>query len=209
MKGSRAVLFDLAATPFASPHQGTLQAGDLQGSGGFGDAVEAMLRGRTYLSVRTLSRPDGEIRGHIGPATFQAALTGAQVVPPSGTAATGSCTADLDDAAIGLSVGCTHDLPSPEAAHVHSAPFGENGPIEHTFASAASPLADNVPMTPLLVASFAAGHLYLEVHGPTGTEDGPPSGTIRGQIGDPPAAATTGTIRIAKRTTPAGGGASR
>jgi hypothetical protein len=170
--------------------------------------VAELQAGGLYVNIHTSGRPEGEIRGQMLARTVDTvAFTadGAQVVPPSGTAATGSCTADLDDAATGLSVGCTHDLPSPEAAHVHSAPFGENGPIEHTFASAASPLADNVPMTPLLVASFAAGHLYLEVHGPTGTEDGPPSGTIRGQIGDPPAAATTGTIRVAKRTTPAGG----
>jgi hypothetical protein len=54
-----------------------------------------------------------------------------------------------------------------------------------------------MPMTPLLVADFAAAFLYLEVHAAFDE--------IRGQIGVPPAVPTTGTIRVVEQTSPPGG----
>ncbi len=85
------------------------------------------------------------------------------------------------------------------------APFGEAGPIVHTFASPASPISELVPVSPEEVAAFAARHLYVELHSPDAPEGGLTDGVIRGQIGEPPAGPTTGTIRIAKATFPAGG----
>ena len=168
--------------------------------------VTDLLAGNLYVNIHTAGRPAGALRGQILPRTVDTVnftLDGSQVVPPGASSATGTCSADLDNPATALAVQCTHNLPSPDAAHVHRAPFGINGPVIFTFPSAASPFSANVPMTPRDVADFAARFLYVDVHGAGGEDAG--SDEIRGQIGAPPAAATTGTIRIVKATTPAGG----
>jgi hypothetical protein len=170
--------------------------------------ITELLDGDIYLNIHTAGRPSGEIRGQVLPRTVDVVpftLDGNQVVPPNGSPSTGACTADLDGPATGLAFACTHDVASPDSAHVHVAPLGEEGPAAFTFASPTSPLGAMMPMTPLLVANFAATFLYLDVHaaGPGGGEEG--SDEIRGQVGTPPGAPTTGTVHIAKRTFPPGG----
>ncbi len=169
--------------------------------------IADLLAGNLYLNIHTAGRPAGEIRGQILTRTVDTVnftADGGQNVPPNASSATAACVADLDAPATELSVQCTHDVAQPVDAHVHEAPFGENGPIAFTFASPASPLSGNVPMTPQRVAEFAATFLYLDIHEES-IEEGGQGGDIRGQIGDPPAGATTGTIRITKATFPAGG----
>ena len=61
-----------------------------------------------------------------------------------------------------------------------------------------------MPMTPRLVADFAAYFLYLQIDGPTGGEATSPV-EIRGQIAPPLVVPTTGTIHIRKATSPGGG----
>jgi hypothetical protein len=168
--------------------------------------VAELLAGNLYVNVHTPGRPGGEIRGQLLTRTVDTVnfpLNGAQVVPPAGTSATGTCTADLDTNATSLAVNCTHNLPSPEEAHVHQGDFGMNGPVVFEFANPASPLSESVPMTPRLVADFAGRFLYLDIHGPAGSEE-TAGEQIRGQIGAAPAVATTGTIRIVKESTPSG-----
>lgn len=165
--------------------------------------VAAVQAGDLYVNIHTGGRPAGEIRGQILPRTVDLVafdLDGGQVVPPTVSAATGSCTADLDDAATSLSVDCMHGVASPTAAHLHEAPPGENGPVVFAFASAASPFSGDAPLTPQQVASFAGGILAVDVHSVD-----VPDGEIRGQVGTAPGGATTGTIRIRKVTYPAGG----
>jgi hypothetical protein len=169
--------------------------------------VSDLVAGNLYVNVHTAGRPGGEIRGQVLPRTVDLvafSLDGSQVVPPNGSSSSGSCTADLDAPATGLAIQCTHDVPAPTSAHVHEAPAGQVGPIVFTFASPASPLNANVPMTPQLVADFAATFLYLDVH-LTPASEGDPSDEIRGQIGTPPAPPTTGTLRIVKQSHPGGG----
>jgi hypothetical protein len=191
------IVFDLGdpATPVTATWTGMTPAN-----------IADLLAGNLYINVHTAGRPSGEIRGQILPRTVDmVAFTadGAQVVPPNGTTATASCTADLDGPATSLAIQCTHNVAAPESAHVHEAPAGSNGPIVFTFPSAASPLNANMPMTPQLVADFAATFLYLDIHRP-GTEESP-GDEIRGQIGTPPVGAGTGTIIISKETFPSGG----
>src|SRR6185436_19222299 len=133
-------------------------------------------------------RPTGEIRGQVLPRTVDVVnftANGAQVVPPNSTAATATCSADLDNAAASLAIQCTHNLAGATAATVNEAPAGQNGPVVFTFPSAASPLSANMPMTPRLVADFAATFLYLDIHTPLPADD-TPADEIRGQIGTPP-----------------------
>ena len=170
--------------------------------------VDDLLDGELYVNIHTAGRPDGEIRGQILPRTVDTVpftADGAQMVPPSGSPATASCSADLDGPATSLLVQCTHDVPSPDSAHVHQAPAGQNGPVVFTFPSPASPLSAGVPMTPQLVAAFAATFLYVEIHGQPPADESDPLFDIRGQIGTPPPVPTTGTIRIVKETIPPGG----
>jgi len=169
--------------------------------------ISDLLAGNLYVNIHTAGRPNGEIRGQILPRTVDTvsfSANGGQVVPPNSSSATASCSADLSNDATQLAIQCTHNLASPQSAHVSEAPAGQNGPIVYTLPSATSPISASMLMTPRLVADFAATFLYLEIAGPEGAEDvGTP--TIRGQIGTPPAAPTTGTIKIVKKTSPAGG----
>src|SRR5262245_29798674 len=151
--------------------------------------IANLLAGLLYVNVHTAGRPTGEIRGQILTRTVDMVsftANGGQVVPPNGSSATASCTADLDNAAAALAVSCTHNLASPDSVHIHEAPFGTNGPAVFTFPSAVSPISANVPMTPQLVADFAATFLYLDIHGSAGSES-MPSGETRGQPARPPA----------------------
>ncbi|HYK02112.1 MAG TPA: CHRD domain-containing protein [Thermoanaerobaculia bacterium] len=169
--------------------------------------VADLMAGNFYVNIHTSGRPSGEIRGQIVPRTVDTVafeLDTAQVVPPGTSSASGDCTANLNDPATQLAVSCTHDLANPDEAHVHDAPRGENGPVVHTFTSPDSPFAQNVPLTPRLVADFAASFLYVDIHA-DGTSEDIPGDQIRGQIGAPPVVVATGTIRIVKSTSPAGG----
>ena len=141
--------------------------------------VADLVAGNFYVNIHTAAFPGGFVRGQILTRTVDTVafpLSGGQVAPPSGSASTGNCTADLDAPATALAVNCTHNVPAPTAAHLHDAPAGTNGPIVFTFPSAASPIATNVPMTPRFVADFAAGFLYVDVHAGAGP-------VIRGQVG--------------------------
>ncbi len=186
-----------------------------------------LLAGKLYVNVHTTGRPAGEIRGQILARTvgsFAFGLTGGQQVPPNPSPATGACTVDLNVAATEVLVACAHDVALPTAAHLHDAPFGQNGPLVFAFPSAASPFGGTVPLTPRGVAELAASFLYVNVHGTAPAEarvkvhserslgvdssvhaTDSPNGEIRGQIGDVPAGPTTGTITIRKRTVPGGG----
>ncbi|HYC89729.1 MAG TPA: IPTL-CTERM sorting domain-containing protein [Thermoanaerobaculia bacterium] len=169
--------------------------------------VADLFAGNFYVNIHTSGRPGGAIRGQIVLRTVDTVsfpMSSAQTVPPGTSPTTGNCTADLDTAADVLAVSCTHNMAGADAAHVHDAPRGQNGPIVFTFPSPASPFSAGVPMTPRLVADFAAGFLYVDVHGPDVSEDQQPD-QIRGQIAEPVVAPTTGTIRILKSTSPAGG----
>ena len=169
--------------------------------------VADLMAGNLYVNIHTSGRPLGAIRGQLLPRTVDTisfTMDAAQVVPPGDAPYTGTCTADLDATATGLAVNCTHNLPSPDQAHVHTAPRGQNGPIVYTFPSAASPINDTVPMTPRNVADFAAYFLYVDVHGPDAGEEAA-TDEIRGQIAVPVVLPATGTIRIVKSTSPAGG----
>jgi hypothetical protein len=141
--------------------------------------VDDLLAGRLYVNVHAAGRPDGEIRGQMLVRTVDAftfTANGAQEVPPTDSTATGNCSADLVDDASFVSVRCSHNVVSPTSTHLHDAPPGVDGPVVFDFPNT-SPFAGNAPLTPRLVADFAAGFLYVNIHSPN-YEDG----EIRGQL---------------------------
>jgi hypothetical protein len=141
--------------------------------------IADLLAGNLYVNIHTGGRPEGEIRGQILPRTvdsFAFFANSAQQVPPVISPAAGQCFADLGDDAATLFIRCTHNVTQATVAHLHDAPAGQNGPVVFDFPGG-SPFESNVPMSPRLVADFAAGFLYVNVHSVDF-----PDGEIRGQL---------------------------
>jgi hypothetical protein len=141
--------------------------------------------GNLYLNIHASGRPDGEIRGQILPRTIDRIAfnaNAAQEVPPTDSTATGQCIADLATTPTSLNVQCTHNVVAPIDTHLHDAPPGVDGPVVFHFPNT-SPFAGDVPLTPRLIADFAAGFLYVNIHS-TDYD----TGEIRGQVFGPAAA---------------------
>jgi hypothetical protein len=141
--------------------------------------VAALMSGNLYINIHSGGRPAGAIRGQILPRTVDQisfAVNAAQEVPPTGSTATGTCSADLNDNATSLLLQCNHNAIGVTNTHLHSAPPGVDGPVVADL-PASQAFTFNVPMTPRIVADFAAGFLYVNVH----TVDFP-MGEIRGQV---------------------------
>jgi hypothetical protein len=192
------IIFPLASGAFASPLVVTLTEAAFtpQPTAGittFSQAVSAIQEGRTYVNLHTTAFQDGEIRGQVGPVSLTAQLDGFQEVPAVLTAATGSMTLLLnnDQSAATLTLDFT-GLSNVNAAHIHVAPVGVDGPIIFPLATAsfASPLSATVTGTDLTpqpagnVSTFAeavdamiTGLTYVNVHTTAN-----PDGEIRGQI---------------------------
>lgn len=60
---------------------------------------------------------------------YVATLDQAQETPPTGSPATGSCTAILDSTQTSLAISCTHNVVASIAAHIHMAPVGVRGQL--------------------------------------------------------------------------------
>jgi len=115
-------------------------------------------------------------------------MSGAQEVPPTDSTATGNCVADLADNAAWVVVQCSHNVAAPTATHLHDGPPGVDGPVVFDFPNT-SPFSGDAPLTPRLVADFAAGFLYVNVHSANYDE-----GEIRGQLFGPAAVASPASI---------------
>jgi CHRD domain len=109
-----------------------------------------------YFNVHTAAFPNGEIRGqiHVDPAatgtvTISTPLTGAQEVPPTMSAGTGTgmLTVDLaTGAATNISVTFSGLSGPATAAHIHEAPAGANGPVVVPISLSSSPAPPVTPM---------------------------------------------------------------
>ena len=155
--------------------------------------IAQLLAGEYYVNIHAGGRPAGEIRGQILPRTvdsFAFPADGDQEVPPTDSTATGNCTADLSDNAASLFVQCSHNVVAPTTVHLHDAPPGEDGPVVFDFNHLVNPFSGNVPLTPRLVADFAAGFLYVNIHSVNYD-----TGEIRGQL-IAGAAAPTGIAEV-------------
>jgi predicted outer membrane repeat protein len=132
----------------------------------------------------------------VGPDTasnrvFTAALSGAQQVPPTNSAGTGSATVVLgpDQATLTFAVTFANLQGNPTEVHLHVGPAGQNGPVA-TDAGGANIELGNLPgatsgtvgpqtftVNAAFVAQLLAGNVYANVHTTAFT-----GGEIRGQL---------------------------
>lgn len=200
---SGGVIFPLTAT--ASPMDGVLTSADFTPSGSvttFTEAIAAIKAGTTYFNLHTSANPGGEIRGDLVTTVdaFEAALDGAQEVPPVATTAsgTGVVVFSADDATIWYRVDYSGLSGAPAAAHIHLGAVGANGGVLFPLSATATPMlgaltsADFTPTGSVTdyagaVAAIKSGGTYINVH-----TSANPGGEIRGQLGAAAPAPTSG-----------------
>jgi CHRD domain-containing protein len=201
---SGAVIFPVVSSPagtLPSETTTTLTSNNFQAQPGagvntFGDAINALLTGQTFVTVTTLNDPNGELRGQIGPVNLTSSLSGTQVVPTVATNAIGTGTVSLNGTQTALNVSVdTSNLENPTSATINAGGVGENGPVLFVVEdSSTGPLtasmqtvltnANFIPAPDLgiftfqdAIARLLSGGTFLVV-----TTDANPSGEIRGQI---------------------------
>jgi Cu/Zn superoxide dismutase len=176
--------------------------------------VAQLKAGQLYFNIHTVNFGDGEIRGQIGNAPirkFAATFTGAQEVPPTGSAATGSGTVTLNAtqdqitangsfASLGSNSSMAH-IHGPAAAGAEAGIlFGLDGVVAATSAIIPD---QSFAITATQVAQLEAGQHYFNIHSANF-----PDGEIRGQIGAIPmltvATGGTGSSSGVATSSPAG-----
>lgn len=114
---------------------------------------------------------------------FTADLSGANEVPPTGSAATGLASVLLNDAEDQITVNASFSgLASPvTGAHIHQAPVGSNGPIKFDFqgvAGATSSIPEQIfAINAAQVTILKNSGFYVNIHNADF-----PTGEIRGQL---------------------------
>ena len=111
---------------------------------------------------------------------FQAALSGANEVPPNASPATGlACFVLNANNTLDYQVSFSGLLGAETGAHIHGpAPANANAGIQFPFPGAGSPKIGTFgPLTALQVADLMAGLYYVNIHSTV-----VPGGEIRGQI---------------------------
>jgi hypothetical protein len=139
--------------------------------------------GLLFINIHTEEIPNGEIRGQIYPApslSFTSALGGSEVVPPTGSSATGF--ADLTLWANGrrLHVDLTaNGLSGPAlSSHLHRAARGSNGPVIWDLGIPSNRVVIDLTPTNAQIQDLLNELVYADVE-----TQAWPSGEIRGQIG--------------------------
>ena len=155
--------------------------------------LEPLRRGDLYFNVATAANPNGEIRGAIqlqgGVAASLSFLDQSVVVPPTGSAATGTGVLLADQATGKLIISyITHDVTNAIAAAIHTststnangAPIVAFTNLEANFGGSGLDLASPLSTAKLSaqnLADFFAGLLYFQVDSLAN-----PGGDIRGNI---------------------------
>lgn len=147
--------------------------------------LEAFEAGRLYVNVHSPANPGGEVRGQIVPdaiTVLTAELSGAQEVPAVDTNAAGVASLTLDQAGMLLTIHAnTENLGDANAAHLHLAYAGANGPVEigltQDGSNPAHWFAEEQPLSAAQLDALLVGQTYVNVHAPAN-----PGGEIRGQV---------------------------
>jgi len=142
--------------------------------------------GYYYTNVHSTDHPSGEIRGQTeGASLYGAELSGANEVPPNGSAGTGRAVLALsDDASTLYWRVMVSDIEHITAAHIHRGAAGENGPVVFPLFTGGpppfdvdNPVSGSSPMTDADLFDLIAGRYYVNVH-----TSHLPAGEIRGQV---------------------------
>lgn len=146
------------------------------------DAQLATLKaGGLYFNAHSVAFPGGEVRGQIARNVRFASLSGAQEVPPNASLAIGTGALVVDPANRTASGSITLSGMTANAAHIHLAAAGVNGPIIVPLTNAAGGNVWAVPANTVLSAdqlrAYKQGDLYYNAHSIAF-----PNGEIRGQI---------------------------
>lgn len=145
-------------------------------------AIAALTAGNTYLNVHTPANGGGEIRGQVVLAAstrFSGILSGAQEVPPTGSATVGRVIAFLHepDNRVVYDVDST-GIANVTAAHMHQGASGVNGPIVFPLNGGAGNYCGvSDRLTAAQVATMKANGMYMNVH-----TTAFPGGEIRAQL---------------------------
>ena len=129
--------------------------------------LQSLLFGDMYMNAHSATFPGGEVRGQIGNVIRTGNLSGAQEVPANNTTATGRGTGQFNPVTLAASFTVTSTVVNPSAAHIHTAPAGNNGGVTIGFTQT-SPgtwtAAANATFTATQAAAFASGGMYYNVH---------------------------------------------
>lgn len=194
------ILFTLAGAPYMSPLQAMLTEADLSAQPGVADmrdAIAALISGRAYFNLHTMTNPGGELRGQIGAVRMRSVLSPLQEVQVPASIATGGgevrLSADQQRLVVDLDYAGLQAGNNTAAAHIHVAGVGVNGPVIFGLANQnfASPLNVTLTSADLMpdmasgindfndaVSAVIAGGTYFNVH-----TDFNAGGELRGQIG--------------------------
>lgn len=147
--------------------------------------------GALYIQVHSPAFPGGEIRGQFGPAADRSvafSMNGAEVVPPTASAASGSCAGVLTPEATNFWIGCTNNVPGMTGVRLSRGLPGEGGPTFYLFGASTAVMAELNPASFMGSDDYGdflrwlnGGELYVSVGSATY-----PNGAIRGQVPSPP-----------------------
>ena len=143
----------------------------------------ALAAGGLYFNAHTAANPGGDIRGQIGRSVFAVQMSPAQEVPANTTTASGSGLLVLDPVTKKFTARITLTGMTANAAHIHNAAIGSNGPVIFPLSETAAgsgiwAAAADATMTDEQIALLNAGSLYFNAH-----STALPGGQVRGQLG--------------------------
>ncbi|WP_207491609.1 CHRD domain-containing protein [Aridibaculum aurantiacum] len=150
------------------------------------DAMDSLVRSRTYINVHSTNFPGGEIRGQLVQFSQQrflgGRLSGANEVPPNSSVATGTVIARYNDGTGEVELtGDYQNLSSPiSGSHIHLGSAGINGPVIVTLTNTGGTtgtLSGSGPLTQNQRDSLLSGRMYVNVHSTSF-----PGGEIRAQL---------------------------
>lgn len=137
---------------------------------------------------------------------FNDVVDQSQVVPPTGEPATGTAVGTYDDVTnmLNINVTATGFSNAPTAAHIHRAPFGQNGGVVFNLGVAGGPVNYNNPNTMWTMSAaneidFLNNLFYVLIH-----TNRDPGGAVRGQLNPVPEPASLialgiGALALARR----------
>lgn len=149
------------------------------------DGINALLAAGLYVNAHTAENPGGELRGQILPDGFVLSFTelsGGNEPQPVDSIGSGRAAVTIDQASGATVVEArVENLAEANAAHLHDAYAGSNGPVlVELLQDSTEParwFAADAELNAAGLDAFAAGRTYVNVHTPAN-----PGGEIRGQV---------------------------